>query len=237
MVHRRHAPDDIVVPVGAHEIQVRRRQDRHRHARAGQPGSDGVKVFLRQRRKLTHMPDGDPAAVVMTFGQFADVVHRHALGIGVEVEVEIDIDVEFPRHLEHPFDLAPRIAVGVGTPADHMGASLQRLDHQFVGTRIVQQAFLREHANFQIDGPGVFVNQRQHRFDALDADDRVDLEMRSDAGRALQDAFLEGPYGPAPNVRHGERSFCRRNFPDRLVEGSLLGLAAGQDASLVQMDV
>ena len=78
----------------------------------------------------------------------ADMDHIHAVGCRAEVEMHVDIDIELPRHLKHPIDLAVRVGVGVGRGADHAAAALERLDHELVGTRIVEQPLLRKDADF-----------------------------------------------------------------------------------------
>ena len=67
--------------------------------------------------------------------------------------MKIDVAIEAPRDLEDARDMSMRIAVGIRTAADQVRALLAGRDQQFFGARIVEQAFLREHANLDIDGP------------------------------------------------------------------------------------
>ena len=82
-------------------------------------------------------------------------------------------------------------AVDIRRATDGAAAALERLDHQFVGAGIVEQTFLREHADLQVDRPGIFLDQRQHAFEPAQADAGIDLEMRAHMGGALQDRLLK----------------------------------------------
>ena len=71
--------------------------------------------------------------------------------------MKIDVAIEAPRDSEDARDLAMRIAVGIGTPADKVGALLAGRDQQLLGAGIVEQPFLRKHANLDIDRPTIIL--------------------------------------------------------------------------------
>ena len=85
----------------------------------------------------------------------ADLVEVHARGVEIEIEMEIDVEIEAPRDGEDARDLPVRVAVGIGTAADQVGARLASRDQQFLGAGVVEQSLLRKHADLEIDRPGV----------------------------------------------------------------------------------
>ena len=88
-------------------------------------------------------------------GFSADFIEIHPRGIEIEVEMKVDVAIEFLRDREDARDMAVRIGVGIGTPADQVRALLARFDQEFFGARIVEQSFLRKHADFEIDRPSI----------------------------------------------------------------------------------
>ena len=88
-------------------------------------------------------------------------------------------------------DMAVRIGVGIWTPADQVRTLLARFDQEFFGARIVEQSFLRKHADFEIDRPSIVVLQSVDRAKAPKSDARVDLDMRAHAHGPLQDRFFQ----------------------------------------------
>ena len=107
----------------------------------------------RQRRQFGGVADGDAALIVAPLGLPADLVEMPPGRIEVEIEMQVDIDIELLREIEQLFDLRVRVGVHVGTAADQLGAVAQRRDQQFLGAGIVGQAFLRKHADREIDAP------------------------------------------------------------------------------------
>ena len=104
--------------------------------------------------------------------------------------MHVDVDVELTRHFEHAVYLPFRIGVGIGSGADDLAAALERLHHQLIGAGIVEQPFLREDADLDVDRPLVLVDQRQHPFQAAQADAGIDLELRAHVRRAVEDGFF-----------------------------------------------
>ena len=74
------------------------------------------------------MADCHAAAPPELLGLPADLFQIHPRRIEIEIEMKIDIAIELLRDREDARDLPMRIAVGIGTPADHVGALLARLD-------------------------------------------------------------------------------------------------------------
>ncbi len=110
-------------------------------------------------------------------------------------------------------------------------------DHQLVGAGIVEEAFLREHADLQVDRPGIFLDQRQHAFEAAQPDARIDFKMRAHMRRALQDRLFQRARGAGMDVLGREAGLGFGSFGDRFVEIALLRLDPIEDAGLVEMDV
>ena len=103
------------------------------------------------------------------------------------------------------------VGVVAGRGTDDLGAR-QTFDQQLVGARIVGQAFLRKHAQLDVDRPFVFVDQRLHAVEAAHADAGIDLDMRAHPRRAVLDAVLQCPRARActsSTVNVGFTSFTR----------------------------
>lgn len=96
------------------------------------------------------------------------------------------------REFKDSIDLASGITVRVRRGADHRAAVLERGDHQGIGPWVVQQAFLWEHADLDVDRSAIFRDQRPHAFESAEPDTRIDFELRAHMRSAVQDAFLEG---------------------------------------------
>ena len=230
-------PHDVVVHVPAHQEQVGGGQHRERDAGAGQALRRGGEARRIGGRELGDVADRDPAAVAETVRQRADVVEVQRLGVGPEIQVHVDVDVELPRHLEDAVDLAVGVAVRIRRRADHRAALSERLDHELVGARVVEQPFLRKDADLDVDGPLVLLDQGQHAFEAPQADDRVDLQLGAHVGGAVQDAFLERLLPALVDVLRRERLLDPGDLADGLLQIAALRSAAIEDAGLVQMDM
>jgi CheY-like chemotaxis protein len=83
--------------------------------------------------------------------------------------VKVDVDIEAFRKREDARDLSMRIAVGIGTSADQIGARFARSNQQFLRAGIVEQAFLGKDANLKVDRPSVIP------FQAADGVETVNL--------------------------------------------------------------
>ena len=151
--------------------------------------------------------------------------------------MKIDIDVELLRQIKYLFEMRVRIGVHIGAAADRFAAVAQRCNQQFLGPGIVGQALLRHHAELEVDRPFVFLDERLHALEAAQADQRVDLDMRAHARRAVLDASFERLAGALEDVldRHGVLDV--RDPLHRVVDAAGLGRAAVDDARLVEMDV
>jgi len=105
--------------------------------------------------------------------------------------VEIDIQVITPGEFENAGDLAVRIAVDIGGTADRSRAVFAGFHQQGVAAGIVEQPFLRKHAELQIHRPGEIPLQLAQGMEALHPDPRIHLDMGAHARRALDDGFLQ----------------------------------------------
>src|SRR5262249_13344183 len=135
--------------------------------------------------------DGNATAPALRLRLPAHLVEMHPGGIEVEVEVEIDVEIEGLGDREDAGDLLVRLGVRIGTSADELGPLLARGDQKLLGARIVDQAFLRKHANLEIDRPRIIALEPRDRVEAAEPDARIDLDMRAHARRALHDRLLE----------------------------------------------
>ena len=151
--------------------------------------------------------------------------------------MHVDVDVERARQVEDTVDLSARIAVGVRHRADHLRALLEAFGEQYVGARIVDEAFLGKHADLDVDRPRVIPRERADRIKSRQPDAGIDLDMGAHQHGAVLQAFLQGLLGACVNVGLGEGALCRGGLLNGFRDGALLGATAFDDAGLVEMDV
>ena len=130
-----------------------------------------------------------------------------------------------------------RIGVHIGTAADRLAAIAQGRDQELLGAGIVGQAFLRKHANGEIDGPGVIALQRLDRLKAAQADARVDLDMGAHPRGAGHDRALQHAGAALIDVLDGEIALHRGDRLDGLTDAAVVVAAAAEQAGLVEVDV
>ena len=183
------------------------------------------------------MADGDAPAILEFLGAPADVFEVHAVGGRTEIEMQVDVDVVLARQFEDAVDLAGRTAVDIRRAADGAAAAIERLDHQLVGAGIVEQTFLREHADLQVDRPGIFLDERHHAFEPAQADAGIDFEMRAHMGGALQDRLFERAPRAGMDILRRETALGLGGLGDRFVEIALVRFDAVKDAGFVEMDM
>ena len=183
------------------------------------------------------MADGDAATISKFPRALADVIEGHAFGVGAEIEMQVDVDIVFTRELEDAIDLAGRIAVGVRRAADRTAAAIERFDHQFLGAGIVEKPLLRKYADLQIDRPGVLLDKRQDAFEPAQTDAGIDFEVGAHVGGAVEDRLFQRAHRAAVDILGRECRLGLGSFRDRLLEITALGLAAIEDAGLVEMNV
>ena len=239
LVRGHDAARDIVVVLvlAAHQKEIRGRQHGERHAGIGEPLRRRLEGRHRQARRLGDVTDGDTPAVLEFLGAFADMVEVHAVGGRPEIEVHVDVEVVFARQFKDPVDLARRAAVDVRRAADGVAAAIERLDHKLVGAGIVEQTFLREHADLKVDSPGIFLDERHHAFKAAQADAGIDLDMRAHVGGALEDRFFERAPRAGMDIFRRETALRLGGLGDRFVEIAFDGFDAVEDAGFVEMDM
>ena len=151
--------------------------------------------------------------------------------------MHVDIDAELAGEREDAADLPLVVGVVIGRRADHSGAALQCRDEQLLGAGVVGQPLLRKDADFEVDRPAVFRDQRQDPVEAAQAHPGVELDMRAHARRAEEDAFFERAPGALVHVLDREALLDRGDARHGLCIAPALGRAAVDDARLVEMDV
>jgi hypothetical protein len=125
--------------------------------------------------------------------------------------VKINIEVVALCEFEDARDLAVRIAVDIGGSADRPRAVLAGLHQQFIATGIVEQSFLRKHAELQTRRPSKIVLQATQGMKALHPDPRIDLDMGAQLRRALSDGLLQCATASRVNILFGEVALGRRD--------------------------
>ena len=94
--------------------------------------------------------------------------------------------------------------IGVRAAADQVGAFAAGLDQQLLGAGVVEQAFLREHADLEVDGPGEIARELADGAEPFQADARVHLDMGAHVHGAAGDSPLQRATGPLDDVFLGE---------------------------------
>src|SRR5262249_6009161 len=79
--------------------------------------------------------------------------------------------------------------------------------------------------------------QRQHALEAAQPDAGVDLEMGTHMGGAVENAALERALGARVDILRRERRLQPRDLADGGVEIAVVGVAAIEDAGLVEMQM
>src|SRR5262245_37714147 len=233
----RHAADDGMVAIAAHEKKIGRRQHRDRDPGIGQAAGERGDLLRRQQRQLGHVTDHDAAATPVFFRELAHQVDIHGVGRGADIQVHVDVDVELARQLEDAADLAGLVAVVAWRAADYLRAALQSLDQQLLRSRIADQSLLREDTDFDIDRPSIVRNQRLHALETAHADAGIDLDLRAHARRSVLDALLQRSLGARANVVDRHALLQRRDALDGAQLAAFLRRAAIDDARLVEMDM
>ena len=88
---------------------------------------------------------------------------------------------------------------------------VEGLNQKIVGVGDLREPFLRECADFNINGPGVIL-RRLH--DTLEGDQegrRIDFNMGPHPGGTIHDTFLQGTAGALMDVLNRETAFCFRD--------------------------
>ena len=135
------------------------------------------------------------------------------------------------------FEMRVRVGVHIGTAADRLAAVAQRRDQKFLGAGIVGQAFLRKHAERQIDRPGIVALQRLDRLEAAQADARIDFDMGAHPRGAVHDGALDHLCAARIDVLDREIALHRRDRANGLADAAMVVPAAAEQAGLVEMDM
>src|SRR5579864_6007393 len=143
------------------------------------------------------MTDNDAAATFVLLGEVANEVNVHGVRSVTDIEMHVDVDVELARKRKDALDLTGMVRIIAGGAADNLSAAFEPLHQQFFGPSVVGQAFLREHADLDLDRPFVVVDQRHYGIEPTHPDPGIKLDLRSHACRPMHNALLKGL------LRHG----------------------------------
>lgn len=151
--------------------------------------------------------------------------------------MKVDVQIEAACNFENADDMSVWISVGVRTTSDQIRALLACGNQQFLSAGIIEQAFLREHTNFDIDGGPVVLLQALDRVKSLEADARIDLGMGAHAHRPLQDRFFERAPSPLEYVLFCEGPLCSGDLGYGFGQRPLFRRAAVENAGFIEVDV
>src|SRR5262245_66319623 len=99
------------------------------------------------------MADHDPSAALELLRELAHQVYVHGIGGRANVEMDVDVDVELASELENAPDLTRLVGIVARGASDHGGAAFSAFYQQLIGSGIIGEPFLREHADLDVDGP------------------------------------------------------------------------------------
>ena len=221
LVRRHDASGHVVIMdmIAAHQKQISRWQHRQRHPRIRQPLG---RCFEGRHRKAGRRPgyvaDRDTTAIFVLVGTTADMFKVHIVSGRTEIQMHVDVDVELAGHLEDAINLPRRITIGVRRAAYHAAAAFERLHHQLVRARIVEQALLREDADIKVDRPGIFLDQWHHTFEAAQPDAGIHFQVRAHMRRALKDRLFQRALRARIYIFRRERQLGLGSLRDRLLE-------------------
>ena len=142
----RDATGNVAVEIASGKKKIRCRQYGDCDPRAGQSPRGSVQLVRRERGEFRHMADRDTATPLVVIGEPANLVEIEVCRVEAKIKMKIDIDAEATGEIEDAADLSMRVLVHIGGAAHHVGAALQRLDHDVFATGIIEQALLRKHA-------------------------------------------------------------------------------------------
>jgi hypothetical protein len=110
-------------------------------------------------------------------------------------------------------------------------------DKKLLRAGIVEQAFLREGADFKVDRPGVVALEPPHRIETFQANARIDFDVRAHAHRALHDRLLQGAPPACVDIVFREATLGGRDLGDGFLQRAFAQRAAIENARLVEMNV
>ena len=191
----------------------------------------------RQGGQLGEVPHGNPPLPAGALRPLDDLADVQVLGLVEEVHVKVGVHVEGFGQPEDDRDVLGRVGVVVGAAADEVAAHLQSLAQEPLGAGRLEDAFLGEGAELQLEGRPVLGPQRQHRLHAHESDDGIDLDVGPHGGRPGCHRQIEHAARALADVVHREAPLGLADQPDGLEgRGCRLGDALGQQG-LVEVDV
>ena len=229
---------DAVVLVAAHHVKVGGGQHGNRHAGIGDLGGQG-RADPRGGRVEYLQPCPTATRPPRPYCFVSSQTRWISMSAGLLPESRcMSISASYSRarsNIRRIWPLLVRIVIR--RRADDPRAPLQRLHQQFVGALVVGQAFLREHAQFDVDRPGVVAAQFLQRIEAAHLHAGVQFDMGPHPRRAVLDAVFQGGAGALVNVFLGKGVLDGGDARDGVGVAAVLGRAAVDDAGLVQVDV
>lgn len=136
-------------------------------------------------------------------------VDRHAELAG---EPEYEVHVPLTRG---------QIDFVVGATADDVGPPAQRLPEHLQCAGRIQDPFLGEGHDLEVDQSAVLLAELQEHLDSEEADDRVDVGVRTDRRRAVADRLIEHPPDPGADGVPGEAPLELPGDRDRTGQGAV----------------
>jgi len=136
----------------------------------------------------------DPSLPAARDREVGDLADQQAAGLVEEVEVEVHVAVELSGEVEDETEVRAAVGVVVGHAADRRAAHRQGLAHQRFGPGRLEDPFLGEDADLQIDRPRVLALEREDRLHASKPDDGIDLDAGAHRGR------VPSAMWPAPTI-------------------------------------
>jgi len=179
----------------------------------------------RRHRHLGDVSDRDAPAIAEFLCEVADIVNVH-------------VDIVFACQLEDAAVLSVIVGIVSGCGINTARPPVDGLNRKIVGVGDLREPFLRESADFNINGSSVILRRLHDILEGDQAGGRIDFDMGPHSGGTIHDTFLQGTAGALMDVLNRETAFCFRDS-GRVIgwAGLRLRRASTYYAGFVEMNV
>src|SRR5690349_11553522 len=184
------------------------------------------------------MPDRDTIFPADAIREIADLPRHDVVRRVAAISVYVDVHAEILRHRKYALDLCGTVLVVTRCATDDRRATFEPFHDVRFGAGNVRPAFLEEHADLEIDAPGVVLREAPDRIEAAKSDIRIDFHVRAHVHDAVQDGMLQRLASARVGVFLRERVFDGR-YTLHVIRGAPVfeRRDAVEDARLVEMEM
>ena len=223
-MHARHAAAAVHGIRHALSVHLAGRQRGHVHAGVRQRAGQHARFLGGERAGAGEVADGD-ASTEPGRARVGGDQRRFPLGqrpepVDGQVRVDVDRRADLAGQREGLRDVGAVVVVE-GAAAHHVGPGAERPAHELDGARISQEAFLREDDDLHVEQRGELAPETHERLERGEADDRVDVALGADGGRAVAERALERAPSAPHEIVLGVRGLDGAHGGHRLADGQV----------------